>query len=57
MVKKRPKQKYWYRIYHVECPVCGRGKPYRERVKGKRPSNPGVRHVRVPYKEAYDYCL
>ena len=34
---KKKKQKYWYRQYVGECPVCGRLASYSERVYGKRP--------------------
>lgn len=32
---RQTKQKYWYRITHYLCPVCGHDDVYRERVYDK----------------------
>ena len=46
------KGKYYYTIYYHECPICGRGKEYRERVYGKKPKDGSQYH----YTLTYDYC-
>ena len=42
----------WYRICIRECPVCGRGKEWRERMPPPRPPI----EERYEYRQAYDYC-
>jgi hypothetical protein len=54
---KKPKRKYWYRIYVGECPVCGRYKGWRERVYGKRPKDIEKRYVQLSQNETYDHCI
>lgn len=41
--------KYWYKITHFECPICGRDKVYRQRVYKKTESG-------HEYINDYDYC-
>lgn len=46
--------KYWILFEYHECPICGRGQTYRERIYDKpKPLNPSERHVWVP---DYDWC-
>lgn len=48
------KRKYWIKFTHSECPVCGNGDEYRERVYDEpKPKDPQKRHV---FEMAYDYC-
>lgn len=48
------KKKYWYRFTYEECPVCGSGDEYKERVYRKpKPKNVMKRHI---YKQVWDYC-
>lgn len=54
---KKAKFPYWYRIHVGECPVCGRGKGYRERVYGPRPKDPKARYRTMPDSETYDHCI
>ena len=54
MKKKRP---YWYRQFIGECPVCGRDAGYRERVYGKKPTEPKERYKHRPDTETYDHCI
>ena len=49
------KVKYWIRFTHHECPVCGRGKSYQERVyETPKPKDPSARHI---YEPSYDHCM
>jgi hypothetical protein len=50
------KQKYWYRIYIGECPVCGADKSYRERVYCKKPKDRNLIYIKLADSETYDYC-
>ena len=43
------KRKYWYILHIYECPICGRGEEYRERVYEK-PASYWVHHT------SYDWC-
>lgn len=45
--------KHWYFITYQECPVCGRGKTYRERRYTRRPEDPSKRYK---YEQVYDWC-
>lgn len=45
---------HWYFFTYEECPVCGRGKSYRERRYTPRPSDGSLRY---DFKQTYDYCL
>jgi len=45
--------KYWYLRTHEWCPVCGRGRFYRERQYTEKPEDFNKRHVEV---QRYDYC-
>ena len=47
------KRKYWYFIVYEECPVCGRGKEYRERRYTRRPNDARKRHK---FEQRYDWC-
>jgi predicted RNA-binding Zn-ribbon protein involved in translation (DUF1610 family) len=47
-------QPHWYKQYVYECPVCGSGKIYRERVYGKKPKKYTLCYE---YKQNYDNCL
>ena len=42
--------KYWYVIYHYECPVCGHASTCKERVFDK--SKAGHEFI-----QDYDWCL
>ena len=44
------KKKYWYVTYIDECPVCGSGDTYRERVYEKPKSS-------IVFSQSYDWCL
>jgi len=33
------KEKYWYKITHVECPMCGHCTVVKERVYGEKPKD------------------
>lgn len=47
------KEKYWYKTYIVECPVCGSGSETKQRVYGEKPENPDEW---VDYTQRYDWC-
>jgi hypothetical protein len=51
--KRRPHKKHWYKRTITECPVCGRGKDYRERVYGEKPEDPKEIYK---YEVHYDWC-
>ena len=53
MTQPKPKKKYWYLITSTECPICGKGRWYRERKYTKRPKTPSLRRYII---ERYDYC-
>jgi hypothetical protein len=42
-------KKHWYITFITECPVCGRGHKWRERVYAKPVES-------IVYKEVYDWC-
>lgn len=50
-------KKYWYFIWHGECPVCGKDKSFRERRYTPRPKDIQLRHGYSPMDVCYDYCL
>ena len=45
--------KYWYKIVHAYCPVCGGGSDYRERQFTPKPEDPADRHF---WEDVYDWC-
>lgn len=51
--EKKPRAKHWYKQHTIECPVCGRGKTYRERVYGEKPLDPEKIYR---YEQHYDWC-
>ncbi len=51
----RHKRRFWIRFHFQECPVCGRGCEYRERVYGKR--KPKQMKLRYEYRQVYDHCV
>jgi len=56
MTQDRRKLKHWYRIFVGECPVCGRDSGYKERIYGKRPTDPLKRYVYLSDKATYCGC-
>lgn len=52
MKNTKPKRKFWIFLTYYECPVCGRGKEYRERRYTPKPAT-----GRSKYIESYDWCL
>ena len=44
---------HWYKITVFECPVCGQGGTYRERIYGQKPKDPQKRYC---FESIYDYC-
>lgn len=50
---KKVMQKHWYKTTVQECPLCGRGDVYRERIYGDRPKDPYEFYV---HQEIYDHC-
>ncbi len=53
MTKHDDVRKYWYLTTTYECPLCGGGETFRERVHTEKPTDPNERYS---YKEYYDYC-
>lgn len=52
MSKTKKPQEYWYLYTEVECPVCGYGPTYKERVYNKpKPMSYEDRHKSEP-----SYC-
>jgi hypothetical protein len=51
--KRQPHKKHWYKRTITECPVCGRGEDYRERIYGEKPKDPKKIYE---YEVAYDWC-
>jgi len=48
------KQKYWILFTRHECPVCGGGDSYRERIYDRpKPEDARDRYI---YEEMYDWC-
>lgn len=45
--------KYWYKTYIVECPVCGNTDEFKERVYTEKPLNI---EERFDYKQQYYHC-
>lgn len=37
--EKMSKNKYWYKITYVECPMCGKSTEYRERQYTPKPED------------------
>lgn len=50
------KQKYWYKIYIGECPVCMKDKSYRLRMYDKKPKNKNNRIIYLSDNQTYDHC-
>ena len=50
------KHPHWYRRFVGECPVCGRDAGYRERVYGKKPTDPRKIWRHLPAEQTYDHC-
>ena len=54
------KNKYWYRIYVGECPLCGADKGFRERVYYEdepKPTRIQDRYVSLSDRQTYDHCI
>lgn len=49
--------RYWYRFYFGECPVCGRDKSYTERIYCQKPLNREDRVVYLSHFQTYDDCI
>lgn len=48
------KRTYWILTTIHECPICGRGNTYRERIYNRpKPKEPSKRYE---YHDTYDYC-
>jgi len=43
----------WYQVIMEECPVCGRGRTYRTRKPGPKPTD--WREI-YQYDQYYDWC-
>lgn len=56
-ISTKKKNKYWYKMYVGECPVCGKDKSYRERIAGEKPENVEERYIYLPDTYTYDGCL
>jgi hypothetical protein len=52
---KNIKNTYWYKFYSCECPVCGRGTSYKERIYDK-PKPDNLEEI-YEFDECYDNCL
>lgn len=52
--EKPHRPKYWYRTTIQECPICGRGDTYRERMYTKKPADVRKRYI---YETHYDWCM
>ena len=52
-VTAKPSPKYWIRKTFEECPICGRGGEYRERMPLPKPVNWEERYI---FNVAYDWC-
>jgi hypothetical protein len=52
-LRKAGETKYWYKIIHDYCPVCGSESTGRWRLYTPRPDSWQDRHE---YNETYDYC-
>ena len=52
-MKKR--RKHWYKLYTVECVLCGRSNVWRERMFGRKPA----RQKRYDYRQeaCHDHFL
>ena len=48
--------RYWYKFYIGECPLCGRNKGYKIRMYSKKPKSPQKRIEWISNNETYDYC-
>jgi len=54
-VKRKPLPPHWYKNYIEECPVCGRGRQWRERQFTPAPEKHSME--RWDYDGmAYDWC-
>ncbi len=53
----KEKQKYWYKFFIGECPVCGRDASYKVRMYGDKPRNQEDRYVYLSCSETYDGCM
>lgn len=49
------KRIYWYKFYIEECPLCGRGHSYKERVYDI--PKPTDINDRYHYSQPYDWCI
>lgn len=50
-------EKYWYRQFVGECPVCGRDASYRERIYGEKPKEKEEIYKCIPDNQTYCGCL
>lgn len=46
-------KRHWYKWHEEECPLCGSGKSWKERVYGTKPKDASKRYQ---YEHIYDYC-
>ena len=51
------KQKYWYKFFIGECPICGKDASYKVRMSGDKPRNKEDRYVYLSCSETYDGCM
>lgn len=50
---RKSSKPHWYKTTVLECPLCGSGDVFRERIYGDKPDDPYATYV---HKEVYDYC-
>ena len=53
MDKPRKNKTYWHRSLSIQCPLCGNGEMWKERVMGEKPNNVEERHLSLM---EYDGC-
>ena len=53
--KMKKRRKHWYKLYTVECVLCGRSNVWRERMFGRKPA----RQKRYDYRQeaCHDHFL
>lgn len=50
---EKPLAKFWIKFTIYECPLCGRGKTYKERMPLPKPEDPQERYEFITH---YDWC-
>lgn len=53
----KKKQKYWYKQYVGECPVCGRNQGWKEKVIGEKPNDFRKIYIQLSNSECFDHCI